>query len=191
MRISDWSSDVCSSDLPSPVIADVRNWPRALASMIASNWPWAASKRTYTALAPRLVLIQFLYPQYPKTGNADPSECMDEPSPNPPRALDTLKPSPRPSERKPDSSASIASSSATCADTSCSLSQIASCVIICSQSSRIVDYRIAKHAHAGHFDFKYITGFKQQRRFARHPDRSEEHTSELQSLMRISYAVFC
>src|SRR3546814_8618631 len=25
----------------------------------------------------------------------------------------------------------------------------------------------------------------------RHPDRSEEHTSELQSLMRISYAVFC
>src|SRR3546814_5160543 len=26
---------------------------------------------------------------------------------------------------------------------------------------------------------------------ARPPDRSEEHTSELQSLMRISYAVFC
>src|SRR3546814_7122014 len=26
---------------------------------------------------------------------------------------------------------------------------------------------------------------------ARCPDRSEEHTSELQSLMRISYAVFC
>src|SRR3546814_8333392 len=25
----------------------------------------------------------------------------------------------------------------------------------------------------------------------RHNDRSEEHTSELQSLMRISYAVFC
>src|SRR3546814_2667154 len=31
------------------------------------------------------------------------------------------------------------------------------------------------------------------RRIARHyqPERSEEHTSELQSLMRISYAVFC
>src|SRR3546814_4510185 len=29
------------------------------------------------------------------------------------------------------------------------------------------------------------------RRAARHPLRSEEHTSELQSLMRISYAVFC
>src|SRR3546814_2408727 len=27
--------------------------------------------------------------------------------------------------------------------------------------------------------------------FAQHADRSEEHTSELQSLMRISYAVFC
>src|SRR3546814_4644235 len=26
---------------------------------------------------------------------------------------------------------------------------------------------------------------------AHHPARSEEHTSELQSLMRISYAVFC
>src|SRR3546814_7172998 len=29
------------------------------------------------------------------------------------------------------------------------------------------------------------------RRFARSSRRSEEHTSELQSLMRISYAVFC
>src|SRR3546814_9591472 len=28
-------------------------------------------------------------------------------------------------------------------------------------------------------------------RAAFHPPRSEEHTSELQSLMRISYAVFC
>src|SRR3546814_2716683 len=34
--------------------------------------------------------------------------------------------------------------------------------------------------------------FAQQRLFPRLPDlRSEEHTSELQSLMRISYAVFC
>src|SRR3546814_1144782 len=29
------------------------------------------------------------------------------------------------------------------------------------------------------------------RRKRNHPGRSEEHTSELQSLMRISYAVFC
>src|SRR3546814_8124342 len=33
-------------------------------------------------------------------------------------------------------------------------------------------------------------GIRQQRR-ATQPPRSEEHTSELQSLMRISYAVFC
>src|SRR3546814_8099287 len=31
----------------------------------------------------------------------------------------------------------------------------------------------------------------EQHRIAIGPDRSEEHTSELQSLMRISYAVFC
>src|SRR3546814_5336225 len=31
----------------------------------------------------------------------------------------------------------------------------------------------------------------QSRRYATRADRSEEHTSELQSLMRISYAVFC
>src|SRR3546814_9225360 len=33
--------------------------------------------------------------------------------------------------------------------------------------------------------------FGQGDRQAVRPDRSEEHTSELQSLMRISYAVFC
>src|SRR3546814_3046380 len=32
---------------------------------------------------------------------------------------------------------------------------------------------------------------KRERAQHRHQDRSEEHTSELQSLMRISYAVFC
>src|SRR3546814_5207428 len=32
---------------------------------------------------------------------------------------------------------------------------------------------------------------KQVLHHVRHPDRSEEHTYELQSLMRISYAVFC
>src|SRR3546814_1907220 len=31
----------------------------------------------------------------------------------------------------------------------------------------------------------------EQRADREHPERSEEHTSELQSLMRISYAVFC
>src|SRR3546814_12907997 len=40
-----------------------------------------------------------------------------------------------------------------------------------------------------------VRGGREDRRRFRHPgiagDRSEEHTSELQSLMRISYAVFC
>src|SRR3546814_9318864 len=43
--------------------------------------------------------------------------------------------------------------------------------------------RPAGEARAGH-------GFPDLRHLAAH-DRSEEHTSELQSLMRISYAVFC
>src|SRR3546814_1347380 len=34
-------------------------------------------------------------------------------------------------------------------------------------------------------------GLNAFRRAGRHQERSEEHTSELQSLMRISYAVFC
>src|SRR3546814_5628652 len=33
--------------------------------------------------------------------------------------------------------------------------------------------------------------WRQKRKPPVHPTRSEEHTSELQSLMRISYAVFC
>src|SRR3546814_5044737 len=33
--------------------------------------------------------------------------------------------------------------------------------------------------------------FEQELRYLANYDRSEEHTSELQSLMRISYAVFC
>src|SRR3546814_9103951 len=36
------------------------------------------------------------------------------------------------------------------------------------------------------------TVIRQREKFPVHPeDRSEEHTSELQSLMRLSYAVFC
>src|SRR3546814_3591969 len=35
------------------------------------------------------------------------------------------------------------------------------------------------------------SGFTFQHRIIDHMNRSEEHTSELQSLMRISYAVFC
>src|SRR3546814_4446302 len=39
------------------------------------------------------------------------------------------------------------------------------------------------------FDFRFVTGARLA--FADGTPRSEEHTSELQSLMRNSYAVFC
>src|SRR3546814_2231313 len=52
-----------------------------------------------------------------------------------------------------------------------------------------------------HGEHQYRTGLRRclvapghpqrPRRAGREPARSEEHTSELQSLMRISYAVFC
>src|SRR3546814_8550960 len=38
---------------------------------------------------------------------------------------------------------------------------------------------------------RFVTGLLQPRTTATESRRSEEHTSELQSLMRISYAVFC
>src|SRR3546814_1752248 len=42
------------------------------------------------------------------------------------------------------------------------------------------------------FAVKSITAYRSTKSFfKRDDDRSEEHTSELQSLMRISYAVFC
>src|SRR3546814_4522742 len=38
---------------------------------------------------------------------------------------------------------------------------------------------------------RHLAVFREGPRGLRHQGRSEEHTSELQSLMRISYAVFC
>src|SRR3546814_5734085 len=49
------------------------------------------------------------------------------------------------------------------------------------RSQRLHAIHVEDHvAHAATNDFKLVVGL-----------RSEEHTSELQSLMRISYAVFC
>src|SRR3546814_4167971 len=42
-----------------------------------------------------------------------------------------------------------------------------------------------------HVNAPYRGGAASDAEFARRRPRSEEHTSELQSLMRISYAVFC
>src|SRR3546814_3025397 len=77
----------------------------------------------------------------------------------------------------------------------------------CARASR---YRRQSHAPVGHPALRGNDRFRQPRRSRHHRDgewpqrrrhrrtdghrresRSEEHTSELQSLMRISYAVFC
>src|SRR3546814_9906448 len=42
-----------------------------------------------------------------------------------------------------------------------------------------------------HFDKPGKSPFMDMQLVPKYADRSEEHTSELQSLMRISYAVFC
>src|SRR3546814_6213758 len=44
---------------------------------------------------------------------------------------------------------------------------------------------------ASHRDQVRMLAVAMDERHPQFPDRSEEHTSELQSLMRISYAVFC
>src|SRR3546814_9201361 len=55
----------------------------------------------------------------------------------------------------------------------------------------VLDCRFGAVPGAGHGDL--VEADDQRRRGCRHDRRlrSEEHTSELQSLMRISYAVFC
>src|SRR3546814_6607722 len=52
----------------------------------------------------------------------------------------------------------------------------------------------AEHALSGgvaHLDAQAVAEAQERRPGGAVPQRSEEHTSELQSLMRISYAVFC
>src|SRR3546814_5510530 len=58
------------------------------------------------------------------------------------------------------------------------------------QAFGLVEHVLAEHAriHAGSSD---RAGVMEAAGLDRARQRSEEHTSELQSLMRISYAVFC
>src|SRR3546814_6220782 len=52
--------------------------------------------------------------------------------------------------------------------------------------------RVIAGRHVGFVAVGFVQHLAQQfRRYRRDIHRSEEHTSELQSLMRISYAVFC
>src|SRR3546814_2152771 len=53
------------------------------------------------------------------------------------------------------------------------------------------DLVIARFAAVLLFEFADCVGYRTSAAMHRARGRSEEHTSELQSLMRISYAVFC
>src|SRR3546814_1017271 len=62
----------------------------------------------------------------------------------------------------------------------------------------VVSFLLARNIQISHADLAgHITAFNLPTdpntalRFGQSGDRSEEHTSELQSLMRIEYAVFC
>src|SRR3546814_9500679 len=47
------------------------------------------------------------------------------------------------------------------------------------------------HLDMGKYEDGWLEPYREAWDLLRQPSRSEEHTSELQSLMRISYAVFC
>src|SRR3546814_4877452 len=53
------------------------------------------------------------------------------------------------------------------------------------------DRDVADHQVAGAVHAARVEDVESLERLGQHALRSEEHTSELQSLMRISYAVFC
>src|SRR3546814_4464733 len=67
------------------------------------------------------------------------------------------------------------------------------------ETVKLVDDRAAAGAARREHEIEYLQSDRAKQAHARlvawtgpsHKHRSEEHTSELQSLMRISYAVFC
>src|SRR3546814_993349 len=61
----------------------------------------------------------------------------------------------------------------------------------CSQRSRLPPGALGVHSRSLRLACKCRTALLRGLRLALGGDRSEEHTSELQSLMRTSYAVFC
>src|SRR3546814_1602744 len=58
------------------------------------------------------------------------------------------------------------------------------------QKRNVPIFIFPEHAR-GEIPLVVVADWRLERRFRIAEDRSEEHTSELQSLMRISYAVFC
>src|SRR3546814_6935305 len=68
---------------------------------------------------------------------------------------------------------------------------------LCSSAQAFEKIQARDGFHIFHFDnaiFELVSekaAFRADALFVREEERSEEHTSELQSLMRLSYAVFC
>src|SRR3546814_957691 len=118
MRISDWSSDVCSSDLQAPFQAPLPVLPAS------PGFPPAMLKFLLLSLIITGVWYGFRYVNRPRGGGQPPARPKTPPA--------------SPSQAQPQAPAQMRAEDMTAC-----------------------------------------------------PVRSEEHTSELQSLMRISYAVFC
>src|SRR3546814_4630849 len=120
MRISDWSADVCSSDLPLGPVALVAAIPIGVDRRVGIGLPLECFARADVLLVGLIFLA--LVPAHP-------------------------------------------------------------------QFFTVIDQRRALEQHRQHRGGMQL--FRRNAGFRRKPVRSEEHTSELQSLMRISYAVFC
>src|SRR3546814_10492471 len=71
------------------------------------------------------------------------------------------------------------------------IDECCSAIVVCLRVRRALQLRL----HLAHVFLHLLDGWAglhcRRRRGRRRSGRSEEHTSELQSLMRISYAVFC
>src|SRR3546814_10389443 len=137
MRISDWSSDVCASDLTRPIDADAKTLE---VEVVALDWKWL-----------------FIYPQY---GVATVNELA--------APIDT-----------PIKFHITASS-------------VMNSFFIPALAGQIYAMPgMETQLHAVINKPGDYTGFSANYSGAGFSDRSEEHTSELQSLMRTSYDVFC
>src|SRR3546814_9915010 len=134
MRISDWSSDVCSSDLGVP-----QERRRVFFIATRTDAPILFPEQTHGPGLLPFVTVWDAISDLPKLENGD-------------------RAGPRPYGKRPQNSYQALLRG--------------DCTIVQNHSAS----KLSRH---------------NQERMRHIPARSEEHTSELQSLMRISYAVFC
>src|SRR3546814_10426731 len=169
MRISDWSSDVCSSDLASDGIL-LPHWDKAQLQRGMQVY------REVCSACHSLNLVAFRDIQdlgYTEGQVKTFAKGFQVPSINP----DTGEPATRdgmPSDYFPSPYANEVAARAA------------------NNNALPPDLSLITKAREGGKDYIYslLTGFQNPPKNLP-AERSEEHTSELQSLMRISYAVFC